>query len=67
MVYEWKLNKFPWNSLFGNAYIMSRHLMTKLLNEMTRLVWRVICSADVSAKHVIQKYGEPDVPLDVYS
>uniref|UniRef100_A0A914W883 Uncharacterized protein n=1 Tax=Plectus sambesii TaxID=2011161 RepID=A0A914W883_9BILA len=66
MGYEWKLQGHPWSSHGGNDYAMSRHLMTRLLNEMARLGWRVICSADVSAKYVNQENG-PDYPIDVHS
>jgi hypothetical protein len=65
MAYEWKLQGKPWSSYGGNDYAMSRHLMTRLLNEMARLGWRVICSADVSAKYVHQQNG-PGYPLDVH-
>ncbi len=51
MAYEWKLKGEPWSSYGGNDYAMSRHLMTRLLNELARLGWRVICSADMSAKY----------------
>uniref|UniRef100_A0A914WAG5 Uncharacterized protein n=1 Tax=Plectus sambesii TaxID=2011161 RepID=A0A914WAG5_9BILA len=66
MGYEWKLQGHPWSSEGGNDYAVCRYLMTRLLNEMARLGWRVVCSADVSAKHIRQENG-PDYPIDVHS
>ncbi len=65
MAYEWILLGEPWSSYGSNDNVMSRHLMTRLLNELARLGWRVICSADVSAKYVHHE-NVPDYPDDVH-
>uniref|UniRef100_A0A914VRX9 Uncharacterized protein n=1 Tax=Plectus sambesii TaxID=2011161 RepID=A0A914VRX9_9BILA len=67
MAYEWKLSGKPWSSKSGNDYAMSRHLMTRLLNEMTRMGWHVICSADVSTDFIGRMSALIQDPIDVHS
>ena len=61
-----KLKGNPWSTLFNGDGHHGRALLLSLLTAFTSYGWRLVCSADVSAKYVHQDNG-PDYPLDVHS
>lgn len=65
--YQFKLNGSPWISYdYGNEYLQARCMMTVLLSNLMERGWRVVTSADVSAKYHHEENG-PDYPLDLHS
>ncbi|XP_057289349.1 uncharacterized protein LOC130612077 [Hydractinia symbiolongicarpus] len=65
VTYQAKLIGNPWSTISGDG-IHGRALLLGLLNAFTSMGWRLVCSADVSAKYIHQDKG-PDYPLDVHS
>jgi len=63
--YEMDLNGPPWtyNSSFN---LHARSALMNVLKKANSLGWRLVASADVSAKYVRQDNG-PDYPIDVHS
>lgn len=64
--YQVKLNGNPWSNMMIRDGYHGRALLLGLLGVCFDLGWRLVCSADVSAKYVHQDKG-PDYPLDVHS
>ena len=64
-VLQMDLRGCPWtqNSSFN---LHARSMLIMILKEAANLGWRLIASADVSAKFVHQENG-PDYPIDVHS
>ena len=64
--YEWKVAGNPFaGDVFRDQKIMI-HLLTKILRRMNLSGWRLVASADVSAKYVNRKNQSPR-PLDTHS
>lgn len=63
--YEMDLEGSPWtqNSSFN---LHARSALLSVLKKASSLGWRLVVSADVSAKYVHQENG-PDYPIDVHS
>lgn len=64
--HEFKLNASPWSSYGGNEYLVARCMMCLMMRALMERGWRIVCSADVSAKYHASDNG-PDYPLDVHS
>lgn len=64
--YQVKLKGNPWSSMFMGDGFHGRALLLALLTSYTSLGWRLVCSADTSAKYIHQDNG-PDYPVDVHS
>ncbi|XP_066921998.1 uncharacterized protein [Clytia hemisphaerica] len=64
--YQVKLNGNPWSNMMVKDGYHGRALLLGLLGAFSDLGWRLVTSADVSAKYVHQDKG-PDYPLDVHS
>lgn len=65
-MFQVKLRGNPWSSMASKDGYHGRAMLLGLLGAFTDLGWRLVCSADVSAKYVHQDKG-PDYPLDVHS
>lgn len=66
--HEFKLASNPWSSVGGNQNLVARKMMCLLLKALMELGWKVICSADVSAKYCVSSSNKaPEYPLDVHS
>jgi len=63
---EFKLCGNPWSPFSSNESCLARVMMCRLLATFSQYGWRVISSADVSAKYHHQDNG-PDYPVDVHS
>lgn len=66
VTYEAKMKGNPWSSMHKGDGIHGRSVLLGLLCQFYPLGWRLVCSADVSAKFIHQDDG-PDYPIDVHS
>ena len=65
-VFKAKLRGQPWSTINRGDGLLGRALLLVLLNAFTSLGWRLVSSADVSAKYVSQDIN-PDYRSDVHS
>uniref|UniRef100_A0A9J2PE32 Reverse transcriptase Ty1/copia-type domain-containing protein n=1 Tax=Ascaris lumbricoides TaxID=6252 RepID=A0A9J2PE32_ASCLU len=67
--YEYKLVGYAWSaSSYNKQFELCRMMMSRLLYQLAQRGWRVICSADVSARYTSSDdHGSEEHPLDVHS
>jgi len=64
--YQVKLKGSPWSKISNGDGLHGRALLLTLLTSYTSLGWRLVCSADTSAKSSYRKNGIT-YPVDVHS
>ena len=65
-VYKLKLSGTPWTGGESNSPIHARSFLCTLIEEFSKLGWKLILCVDVTSRIVAESDG-PDYPLDVYS
>ncbi|MFH4981633.1 hypothetical protein AB6A40_008342, partial [Gnathostoma spinigerum] len=64
---EFKLNGTPWScSTITSQFELTRMLMSRIMYALALRGWKVVCSADVSAKYH-RSENDPPHPVDVHS